>query len=210
MDALREVVNIAMGTAGSQLGRLLSTFIQLPVPQLHHCRYEHLPHLLQVSTGELQVPAQVDGHAAPVIMTSPDNQLSAVSHGFKGNGITGEGVVLMRSRDIGRLDALMSQDLPDSNARTRILTDLSELLLGACLKGLADQLDVEFHHSYPVLLGHEKCCMELLRCQGSSQTVLAIEIRYGLLSPDIDCYLLLLITEDSLDALKSRADLLTD
>ena len=208
MDALRETTNIAMGAAGRQLGQLLSTFIKLPVPTLHHCSYERLPELLHVNKG-LSATAEQSGHTSHPAVSSGACQLSAVSHGFKAPGVTGEGVVMLRSHDILRLDALMDQDLPHHNAATRTLIDLSEMLLGACLKGLGDQLDLEFHHSYPVLLGHEKNCADLLRCRENDQSVLAIEIRYELTSPGLDCYLLLLFTDDSRAVLEERVTLLT-
>lgn len=210
-DALREVTNVAMGQAGSQLGQLLSTFVRLPVPVVHQCEYERLPERLHINVAGLElcdssIPELQSSPHAPVI----SNRFSAVSHGFKGAGLAGEGIVLLRSEDIPRLDALMHQSLPDNNATTRILTDLSELLLGACLKALSDQLDLELHHTYPVLLGHRQCTAELLRCRDNRQTVLAIEIRYELSHPDIDCYLLLLLTEDSIDALNKRLEALTE
>lgn len=212
-DALREVTNVAMGQAGSQLGQLLSTFVRLPVPVVHQCEYRRLPERLHVKLASKElcdssIPESLSsGHDhAPAI----SNRFSAVSHGFKGAGLAGEGIVLLRSDDIARLDALMHQSLPDKNATTRILTDLSELLLGACLKALSDQLDLELHHTYPVLLGHGQCTPELLRCHDNPQTVLAIEIRYELSHPDIDCYLLLLLTEDSIAALNKRLEALTE
>lgn len=210
-DALREVTNVAIGQAGSQLGQLLSTFVRLPVPAVHQCEYERLPERLHVNAGGLALcDASLPEERGGTDVATVSNRLSAVSHGFKGPGLAGEGIVLLRSNDIPRLDALMHPGLPDHNAATRILTDLSELLLGACLKALSDQLDLELHHTYPVLLGHGLCTPELLRCTGKQQKILAIEIRYELSHPDIDCYLLLLLTEDSIDALNQRLKALTE
>lgn len=203
-DTLREVSNVAMGRAAEQLGQLLSTFITLPVPLVHHCAYNQLPerlHVNRIGVGDCAQPETPSSRFG-------SSRFSAVSHGFKGNGLAGEGIIMLRSHDIPRLDALMYQDLPDNNATTRILTDLSELLLGACLKALSDQLDLELHHTYPVLLGHQLCTPDLLRCRESNRTVLAIEVRYELSRPHIDCYLLLLLTEDSIGALKNRIELL--
>ncbi|OFE13875.1 hypothetical protein PHACT_02145 [Pseudohongiella acticola] len=186
--ALREVVNIAMGQAGNRLSELLGTFIQLPVPDVFTGPYnkitQHLPY--------------DDGSA-----------MSAVSHGFSGNGVAGEAVVMMRADGFADLESLVSLDMPEgSNSETGILTDLSELLVGSCLKGISHQLDIEFNHSYPAVLGHGQECSVLLDCEANEQNVLAINISYNLSTPDMDCHLLLLLTEDSIPALKSRVDML--
>lgn len=188
LQALREVVNIAMGQAGSRLSELLGTFIQLPVPNVFVTPYdrllEHLPY--------------VDG-----------TLMSAVSHGFNGNGIAGEAIVLMRSDRFTDLESLVALDMPeDSNSQTGILTDLSELLVGSCLKGISQQLDIDFNHSYPAVLGHEQECAVLLDCESNPLNVLTTNISYHLSTPDMDCHLLLLLTEDSIPALRTRVEML--
>lgn len=188
LPALREVVNIAMGQAGSQLSELLGTFIQLPVPDVFITPYHHLAQHLSYADG------------------SP---MSAVSHGFSGNGVAGEAIFLMSSGDFTDLESLVALDMPEgSNSHTGILTDLSELLVGSCLKGISQQLDIEFNHSYPAVLGHEQECTLLLDCESSPVNVLAINISYHLSTPDMDCHLLLLFTEDSIPALRTRVEIL--
>lgn len=177
-----------MGQAGNHLSLLLNTFIRLPVPNVHTLPYEQLPRQLSCA-----------------LATS----LSAVSHGFSGNNVAGEGILLLRSDCFEDLGKLVSLDLPTgSNSATGILTDLSELLVGACLKGISQQLDIEFNHSYPVLLGHEQACDVLLDTTEKTHQVLAVEIIYQLESQGLDCHLLLLFTEDSIPALRSRVELL--
>jgi CheY-like chemotaxis protein len=189
-EALREVVNVAMGQAGNHLSTLLKTFIRLPVPTVYTIPYQQLPRQLSCSDSA---------------------SLSAVSHGFSGNNVAGEGILLIRSDCFEDLGALLARNLPaGSNSVTGILTDLSELLIGACLKGISQQLDIEFNHSYPVLLGHEQTCDALLNSTDNTQTVLAVEIIYQLESQGLDCHLLLLFTEDSIPALRSRVELLIE
>lgn len=188
LEALREVVNVAMGQAGSHLSELLDTFIQLPVPRVFISAYQDIVRQLDYADG---------------------SELSAVSHGFSGNGVAGEGIVLLRSDHIMKLSSLVARDLPsDGDSFTGILTDLSELLVGSCLKGISQQLDIDFNHSYPAVLGHAQQCADLLDCEDSPQQVLAVNITYQLQEPALDCHLLLLLTEDSLPALNSRVSLL--
>ncbi len=188
LPALREVVNIAMGQAGSRLSELLGTFIQLPVPEVFITPYNQLAQHLSYADG---------------------SSMSAVSHGFSGNGVAGEAVFLMSSSGFSDLESLVALDMPEgSNSHTGILTDLSELLVGSCLKGISQQLDIEFNHSYPVVLGHEQECTLLLDCESSALDVLVINISYHLSTPDMDCHLLLLLTADSIPALRARVEIL--
>jgi len=188
VQALSEVVNIAMGQAGSRLSDLLGTFIQLPVPDVFTTPYHQLARHL------------------PYADVAP---MSAVSHGFSGNGVAGEAIFLMNSDGFTDLESLVALDMPDgSNSQTGILTDLSELLVGSCLKGISQQLDIEFNHSYPVVLGHEQECTKLLDCESNPVNVLVINISYHLSTPDMDCHLLLLLTEDSIPALRARVEIL--
>lgn len=201
LEAFREVINVAMGQAGSHLSILLGSFIHLPVPEVFVCRYRDITQHLRYA---------MDRHEAPVA-------LSGVSHGFRGNSIAGEGILLLRNDDISQLRSLMQRDLPeqqmtespDNSTVTGILSDLSELLVGSCLKGIAHQLDLEFNHSYPALLGIKNELATLLDSTEQEESVLAVSICYHLSDPDINCYLLLLFTEDSIPGLRSRVELLS-
>lgn len=188
VQALREVVNIAMGQAGSRLSELLGTFIQLPVPKVFITPYNHLAQHLPYADG---------------------SAMSAVSHGFSGNGVAGEAIFLMGMDGFTDLESLVALDMPaGSNSHTGILTDLSELLVGSCLKGISQQLDIDFNHSYPVVLGHGHECTLLLDCESNPVNVLAINISYHLSTPDMECHLLLVLTEDSIPALRARVEIL--
>jgi len=188
-EAFREVINVAMGQAGSHLSDLLDTFIGLPVPDVLECAYKTLPRHLSYADG---------------------TGMSAVSHGFSGNGIAGEGVLLMRTEQMSELRTLVASDLPaKADTDAGILTDLSELLVGACLKGISQQLDLDFNHSYPAVLGHNLQCAELLDSEHNEQDVLAVTITYQMMHPVLECHLLLLLTSDSIPALTSRVQLIS-
>lgn len=198
LEAFREVVNVAMGQAGSHLSQLLGSFIHLPVPEVFVCRYKEICNHLYYAC---------DKHKAAVTF-------SGISHGFSGNGLAGEGILLLANNDIAGLRALMQRDLPDQSQDNNstiagILSDLSELLVGSCLKGISQQLDLEFNHSYPAMLGTQQELETLLDCADQENSVLAVSISYLLSDPDIHCYLILLFTEDSIHGLTSRVDLLS-
>lgn len=189
-DAIREVVNVAMGEAGSYLSNMLGTFVGLPVPKVVNTPFYSLPDSLP---------------------WNDDIELSATSHGFKGRGVAGEGVLLMPTRELEALrDWLGADQVPSRDPLTGTLDDVSELLLGACLSGISHQLDLPFNHSFPVLLGHRRKAVDLLNCQNKAQTVLGIGINYRLQEPPISCYLQLLVTEDSIRTLVSRVAIISE
>lgn len=187
-DAIREVVNIAMGEAGSYLSEMMGTFVGLPVPKVVQTPFFSLPDSLPWDNSV---------------------ELSATSHGFKGRGIAGEGVLLMPTQELEKLrDWLDADQVPSRDPLTGTLDDVSELLLGACLSGISQQLDLPFNHSFPVLLGHHQKAENLLGCQNKSENILGIGINYQLQEPSISCYLQLLMTEDSINTLVSRVALI--
>lgn len=187
-ESLQEVVNVAMGRAGGRLAELLGAFIQLPVPQVHLCRYAELTKHLTYANKEL---------------------LTGVTHGFRGTGVAGEAVLLLDSASFPPLIKLLESDFgtPEQQELT-VLVDLSGLLIGSCLQGISDQLDLDLNHSFPVVLGQGASVAELLGQPGGDKDVIAVEINYQLLEQRLECHLLLLITNDSGDCLRSRMELL--
>ena len=203
-EALAEVVNVAMGQAGSHLGELLNSFVRLPVPRVFFCSYEELPSRL---------PFYISHPAEPWYDNEdPMRGFSGISHGFRGNGVSGEGILLLRNQQLKGLMRLLdrSEKSPVDQMRSvpGLLSDLSELLVGACLKGISQQLDLEFNHSYPALLGSGEQLETLLDSNAHNNPVLAITITYRLGDPDLDCLLLLLFTAESISTLQHRIELL--
>ncbi len=187
-DLVQEVVNVAMGQAGKQLGELLGTFVHLPIPKVHLRPYQQLPRL--IATQALTY--------------------SGVSQGFIGSGIAGEAIVIISTDNLPILAKLLPASQQDAHAsELEILTDLSGLLAGACLKGISQQLDVQFSLGHPILLGQHTRLPKLLGVN-QQQQVLAIDLDYQLPDKNIQCDLLLVFTEDSLPALTERLGCLNE
>ena len=89
--------------------------------------------------------------------------------------------------------------------------DVSSLLIGACIQGIGEQLEIHFNQGHPVILG-QHCKVEDLLKPGNHQwtKTLAIEIHYTLEHVNIDCDLLLLFTEDSVIKLNDKINYLLD
>ncbi len=186
MDTYQEVVNIAMGRAGDLLARLLNAFVILPVPNVN---------MLEVS--ELRMALQ---------QIEDRDSVSAVCQGLIGAGIAGEAMLIFNESSFTDIAELMKyKGTIDETAQLELLMDISCILIGACLKGIADQLDITFSQSHPVILGQHVCVNEVLKHNEKRwNKILAIEIPYRIENKRINCELLLLFTEDSIDALNDR------
>jgi CheY-like chemotaxis protein len=187
-DAFREVINVAMGRAAALLARVLGVFVQLPVPNVN---------LFEV--GELHM-ALVDAQRG--------DGLTAVCQGFIGGGIAGEALLVFHDSEVGDMAKLMhwySQDYSEME----MLLDLSTVLIGACLSGVAGQIDVKFSQSHPMVLGQHTSIDELIRLNRARwKNTLAVEVSYSIEGHVIHFDLLLLFTEDSLGLLSKKLDYL--
>lgn len=187
-DAFRETVNVAMGRAAALLARVLGVFVQLPVPNVN---------ILEV--GEL--------HMALVDAQSGD-RLTAICQGYIGGGIAGEALLMFHDSDLSDMARLMQRPCRD-DSNMEMLLDLSSIIIGACLSGIAEQIDVVFSQSHPQILGQHAVIDDLIKVnQARWKKTLAVEISYSLEGHDIHFDLLLLFTEDSLERLEGKLDYL--
>jgi CheY-like chemotaxis protein/chemotaxis protein CheY-P-specific phosphatase CheC len=183
-DAFRETVNVAMGRAAALLARVLGVFVQLPVPNVN---------MLEV--GELHM-ALADAQGS--------DRLTAVCQGYIGGGIAGEALLLFHDSEIADMAQLMK--IPDSDySDMEMLLDLSSILIGACLSGIAEQIDIAFSQGHPQVLGAHSGIEELIRInQQRWKKTLAVEISYSLEGHNIHFDLLMLFTEDSVERLSRK------
>lgn len=187
LDACREMVNIAMGRAGESLAQLLGEFINLPIPNVN-----------LIESNELSMA---------VAEINRNDRVSAVSKGFISEGISGEALVIFNDTNSQNIVELLKY--PPSEAPTRLaleaLMDVSNILIGACLNGLSEQLNVAFSHTHPVLLGQHKGLSTLLSDNVQRWgKLMAIEIGYAIKARDISFDLLLLFPGDAINQIYAR------
>ncbi|MFA5633477.1 MAG: response regulator [Porticoccaceae bacterium] len=190
LDRIQEIANVAMGRAGDLLARLLGAFVKLPGPKVRMIEGRDLHMRLSAIEASTAV--------------------SAVCQGFIGAGIAGEAMLTFSESSFADIATLMRHEGEiDDNAELELLMDISNILIGACLKGVADQLDISFSQGHPIILGRHVNISELLDYDTSRwNRTLAIEIEYRIENRNIDCDLMLLFSEDSLDALHERTSFL--
>jgi chemotaxis protein CheC len=190
-DCLQEISNVAMGQAGDHLARLLDAFVILSIP-----------HVAILSPKEIAMAVQtVDGH-----------NVSGVCQGFIGGGIAGEAMLLFNDTSFNDLASLMGYDEEITVAAEReVLIDSTNILVGAILRGIAEQMDIEFSFGPPAILGQHQELDKLL----TSETLrwnqaLVVEVSYQIENYDVQCDLLVVITEQSLLHLLKKLNYLLD
>lgn len=185
IERITEIANIAMGKAASLLAEMLGVFVVLPVPVVN-----------EVEVSELMMAVEA---------ASRKTASSAVCQGFIGYGISGEALLMLHDTNIVDLAQMMDYGDINEDDQLEVLMDIGNILISTCLKGLEEQLDVHFNQSHPKVLGQHETIADMLK-RGAEQwrKTLTIEFDYQIEAHDIQCTLLLLISEDAIPKLHAR------
>lgn len=189
-DCLQEVVNVAMGQAGDRLARMLDTFVVLSIPHI-----------------EVMKPADI---AMAIQSLNSADSVSGVCQGFIGGGIAGEAMLLFNDTSFQDLARLMNyQGELDEQAERELLMDTTNVLFGACLNGIAEQIDMSFSFGPPMVLGQHRRLTELVHAEHALwKQALVTEINYKLEGYRVNCDLLLVMTDESIQRLLKKLDYL--
>ncbi len=180
VDVYKELVNVAMGQAANLLARVLDAFVIMPVPNINMLEVSELTMMLN--------------------QVSENNDCSVICQGFIGSGIAGEALIIFNDSSMADIASLMKfkSELTE-HAELELLMDISSMLSGACLNGIAKQLDINFSQSHPIVLGrHIKMDDLFKRNEARWKKTLTIEMAVTIEGHNINCQLLLLFTEDSI------------
>lgn len=190
-DCLQEISNVAMGQAGDHLARLLESFVVLSIPHV-----------------AILTPTEI----AMAVQTVDEHNVSGVCQGFIGGGIAGESMLLFNDTSFSDLAKLMNfEEELNEAAERELLIDATNILVGALIRGIAEQLDIEFSFGPPAILGQHQELDKLL-ASGNVRwnQALVIEVNYQIEGYDVQCDLLMVITESSLNRLFGKIDYLLD
>ncbi|WP_286265773.1 response regulator [Thalassotalea atypica] len=191
-DCYQEIANVAMGRAGDLLARLLDVFVLLPIPNVN---------LIEVSELSMALSS-----------VASNDSTSGICQGFIGAGVSGEALLILNDSSFKDVAQLMGFDGElDESTELELLMDLANTLIGACLNGVSEQLDMSFSQGHPVVLGQHRTVTELIATNASKwKQTLAIEISYNIENYPIKCDLLMLFTEDSMRTLNNKISYLLD
>ncbi len=191
-DCYQEIANVAMGRAGDLLARLLDVFVLLPIPNVN---------IIEVSELNMALTS-----------VAANDSTSGICQGFIGAGVSGEALLILSDssfKDIAKLMNFTGE--VDENTELELLMDMANTLIGACLSGISEQLDMTFSQGHPVVLGQHRKIKDLIATNSSRwRQTLAIEISYSIENYDIKCDLLLLFTEASMKTLNNKLSYLLE
>jgi len=191
-DCYQEIANVAMGRAGDLLARLLNVFVELPIPNVNFIEVSELRMALK----------DIENHEST----------SGVCQGFISAGISGEALLILNDSSFKDVASLMNYQYDaDMGTELELLMDLANVLIGACLKGVSEQLDIQFSQGHPEVLGQHRKISDLIANNANKwKKTLAIEISYSIENYPIKCDLLLLFTEKSMTTLNNKLAYLID
>lgn len=191
-DCYQEIANVAMGRAGDLLARLLNVFVELPIPNVNFIEVSEITMALK----DVEV----------------SDSTSGICQGFISSGISGEALLILNDSSFRDVASLMNyQYQEDIGTELELLMDLANVLIGACLKGISEQLDISFSQGHPVVLGQHRKISELIASGANKwKKTLAIEISYSIENYPIKCDLLLLFTEKSMKTLNNKLSFMLD
>jgi chemotaxis protein CheC len=180
-DALGEIVNIGMGAAGAALAQVLDAFVELTVPRVDLVERRRIATLFD--TG---------GWA--------DSELVAVRQSFFGR-IMGESLILFDGSEATRLADLVGHTQPPSvDQQHELLLDLANIVIGACVNGIAEPLHEIVSFSPPaVLVGRPKVCEFAMQDSGSWQRGLVINVDFKLEARSFHSRVLVFLAEQALE-----------
>jgi chemotaxis protein CheC len=191
-DALQELMNVAMGQGADRLARLTETFVTLSVPRIH-----------PVGVANSALLEQLMLASQPVIITRQS---------FLGR-LRGEVIVCFGENGADQLAGLMGYEVGDKGAvRDELVLDVTNILTGACINGLAQQVEMKVSYGSPSLFSRGRSLQEVLRSQEfQDHQALVLEIHFEVATHSFYCDLLVCITEDSVDTVIELIDqLLSD
>jgi len=191
-DCYQEIANVAMGRAGDLLARLLNVFVELPIPNVNFIEVSELRMALK----------DIENHEST----------SGICQGFISAGISGEALLILNDSSFKDVASLMNYQYDaDKGTELELLMDLANVLIGACLKGVSEQLDIQFSQGHPEVLGQHRQISDLIANNANKwKKTLAIEISYSIENYPIRCDLLLLFTEKSMQTLNNKLAYLID
>jgi chemotaxis protein CheC len=183
-DALQEVVNIGMGRAGAALAKVMGGFVKLSVPSMTLVR----PHQLREAVHKLSWVTE---------------DVSAVRQAFF-HDLDGEVIAVFDTEGCrGIAETLGHDPLEASEAADReMLLDITNILVGACMNGVAKELGIELSFSAPALLV-ERASLDDVLSHGevAFNLALLINVKFIMEKRSFTSQLLILMPRDAFDRL---------
>ncbi|GFD89805.1 chemotaxis protein CheC [Tenacibaculum sp. KUL152] len=178
-DALQELLNISMGQAANSLAQLIETKIDISIPTISAVTPNELYSLLFETTGAFYT-----------------------RQSFLGD-IHGEVMSVLSRSGLSEVAGLMDYDEPLSKEDVQeIILELCNILAGACLAGLSEQLELTTNLNMPTLFVPDKTNFDALKWQHS----LVMEVRFAIAISSFSMRVVFCLDDESLTRMKTTLD----
>ena len=185
-DALQEIANIGMGQAGSSIAKIWGEFVRLSIPRIANVERQDIPAVLQQLVG--------------------DKNILAVRQAFHGQ-LRGEVIIVFTGGPPGELAELMGYDNTDRVEEIELLLDVSNILVGACLGGVAETLGVDIGFSAPSIMGLDVSPRDLIPPDDLRLSrALFIEVCFTLEEKSFACHLVVMMPAGEIAQLGAELD----
>ena len=178
-DALQELLNISMGQAANSLAQLIETKIDISIPKISTVTPNELYSLLFETTDSFYT-----------------------RQSFLGD-IHGEVMSVLSQSGFAEVAKLMDYDEPlDKEDVQEIILELCNILAGACLSGLSDQLELTTNLNMPTLFQPEKSNFSDLQWQHT----LVMEVQFIIAISSFSMRVVFCLDDESLARMKTTLD----
>ncbi len=180
-DALQEVMNISMGQAASALAQLIDIRVILSIPKITMTTPEGL-------------------HS----FYCPKTPHFFARQSFMGD-LRGEVISIISEDGCSQLGESMQYDQPMTpTSYDELVLELTNILAGACLKGMVEQMSTRLHLGAPALFNPQL----QPRPDYNWQQSLTLEISFSLENASFNSRVVICLDEESIQVLKGRLDML--
>jgi chemotaxis protein CheC len=178
-DALQELLNISMGQAANSLAQLIETKIDISIPKI-----------------SAVTPTQLYS----LLFETEDAFYTRQS--FLGD-VHGEVMSVLSQAGLSEVATLMDYDEPLSKEDIQeIILELCNILAGACLAGLSDQLELTTNLNMPTLFLPDKANFDELQWQHS----LVMEVQFIIAISSFSMRVVFCLDDKSLARMKDTLD----
>ena len=178
-DALQELLNISMGQAANSLAQLIETKIDISIPKITSVTPTQLYTLLFETQNAFYT-----------------------RQSFLGD-VHGEVMSVLSQSGLNEVASLMEYDAPLSKEDIQeIILELSNILAGACLAGLSEQLELSTNLNMPTLFSPQKANFDELQWQHS----LVMEVQFAIAISSFSMRFVFCLDDESLTRMKATLD----
>ena len=178
-DALHELLNISMGQAANSLAQLIETKIDISIPKITSVTPTQLYTLLFETQNAFYT-----------------------RQSFLGD-VHGEVMSVLSQSGLNEVASLMEYDAPLSKEDIQeIILELSNILAGACLAGLSEQLELSTNLNMPTLFSPQKANFDELQWQHS----LVMEVQFAIAISSFSMRVVFCLDDESLTRMKATLD----